>query len=937
MSACSGERGPAGAAGPSGDAGPIGDVGAVGVDGTKCTIVEDETTGAKSISCEDGTTVSIADGEPGTSCTIATDAAGTKTITCEDGTVATVTDGAQGLNAGETPGLVVESSASAPANGTNFAVGERIVLTFKLLDASGRPIGLGDLSSANLYMYGPRATLKTKTASALLNASVDRTATPHHYINLLTTTNTNLSVSGNVITYTLEPVTTEQPGTYTAGLWTGVTGYPYDQAFAFVDVQIGTATPEPWITDGCGDCHKGAASGKMYLHHIDPGRTPTGSWSLDLEPVKSCKACHNEDGYAAIRKCANNLPPTRSGSSYVCADGSTPTYMVDPIVRRVHGVHMGKGLLSAFNTNTTNGDFHLYEDVVFPFNVKNCTKCHTDDSWKTKPSREACGACHDNLDFTTGDYTPPKRFPTKNCTTDTNCVGYFTGTNGVCVAGTCQCTSNAQCSTAFSGFPGVCNAGTCELQTHAGGARSDDTMCAVCHAPDSSYAAVSTAHAVTQPAPPHTMSLTLSAPANGTHYVAGEKPLVTIVLKQNNVAIDHTTVTQANGWANAYVFVNGPRERRIPALTTAARAATTNTVDGPWDLTGQANLQLKVGAQSLTIATPTSFANIAAVTPAEVVAWLNADAKFKAVLFASSTGARVTIQARPSTMRQALEIVASPVGTAMGYTAGVYVAIAGSGSYPANPWYRHTDPAQDDPKSACSAASCTYQLDDVATAQPGTYTLFVSARQNGVNTENQVVNFQVGTATEEKLVATNCVDCHGTEKMHGNYPFAKPDICGSCHDYRRQYPDRDPAAALDGWGVSAASGRSNMAFGAAPISRRVHGVHFGHYLDKPREVHASYDYSGVIFPQDIRNCVKCHSETNTWAEKPSRLVCFSCHDSDAAIAHGTLMTVDPTPVDPWNGDEMESCATCHGAGRDLAPSVVHNIWDPYQVPYVRDP
>lgn len=192
-----------------------------------------------------------------------------------------------------------------------------------------------------------------------------------------------------------------------------------------------------------------------------------------------------------------------------------------------------------------------------------------------------------------------------------------------------------------------------------------------------------------------------------------------------------------------------------------------------------------------------------------------------------------------------------------------------------------------------------------------------------------LVYFQVGTEEVEAMIATNCVDCHGETKMHGSYPFAlAPDLCKSCHDYENQ---------LDG---KTSWVDSNWGFGAAPISRRVHGVHFGKYLDKPEEIHGEEDadfYGGIIFPQDVRNCVKCHSESDMWTEEPSRLACLACHDTDSAQTHAALQTVDPTPVEPWSGDEVETCVVCHGEDRDFAPSIVHNIWDPYKPPYPREP
>ena len=39
--------------------------------------------------------------------------------------------------------------------------------------------------------------------------------------------------------------------------------------------------------------------------------------------------------------------------------------------------------------------------------------------------------------------------------------------------------------------------------------------------------------------------------------------------------------------------------------------------------------------------------------------------------------------------------------------------------------------------------------------------------------------------------------------------------------------------------------------------------------------------------------------------------CSGCHDSDAARAHMKIETYDPTPNDPWSGDEQEACQACH--------------------------
>jgi OmcA/MtrC family decaheme c-type cytochrome len=50
---------------------------------------------------------------------------------------------------------------------------------------------------------------------------------------------------------------------------------------------------------------------------------------------------------------------------------------------------------------------HDYSNILFSMDVRNCTNCHPTEAaqghvWFSKPSRAACGACHDDLDWVTG-------------------------------------------------------------------------------------------------------------------------------------------------------------------------------------------------------------------------------------------------------------------------------------------------------------------------------------------------------------------------------------------------------------------------------------------------------------------------------------------------------------------------------------------------------
>ena len=301
--------------------------------------------------------------------------------------------GPSGKDAPWPPGVDRELNASVsvskPANGTHFIAGEQAVLTITLKDQAGAAFDrANDFSQLRLMLAGPQEPTETVTAVKLLKTSADRSQAVHHYVDLMT--NADVQVSGDTLTYKLAAVSDEKPGTYIASVWAVSKAAPLEQAMVVAEFQIGTATVEKQIVEKekCASCHLGADSGKFYFAHIDVGFSPVGNPSIDQNAVRNCKTCHNNDGYAAY------------------TDPQNANRVADTVVHRVHGIHMGEELKSAHSLGDQEanvpGVFENYTGVVFPNNVKNCNSCHTDDRYKTKPSRMACGACHDNVWFGRG-------------------------------------------------------------------------------------------------------------------------------------------------------------------------------------------------------------------------------------------------------------------------------------------------------------------------------------------------------------------------------------------------------------------------------------------------------------------------------------------------------------------------------------------------------
>jgi OmcA/MtrC family decaheme c-type cytochrome len=104
----------------------------------------------------------------------------------------------------------------------------------------------------------------------------------------------------------------------------------------------------------------------------------------------------------------------------VCVTCHTPQ-TVDPdtgrsvdMVEMAHKIHTGASLPSvqAGTPYVIIGNaqsVHDYSKIVFPANVRNCVACHEqgkgaaqENAW-LNPSRAACGSCHDNVNFATGE------------------------------------------------------------------------------------------------------------------------------------------------------------------------------------------------------------------------------------------------------------------------------------------------------------------------------------------------------------------------------------------------------------------------------------------------------------------------------------------------------------------------------------------------------
>ena len=200
----------------------------------------------------------------------------------------------------------------------------------------------------------------------------------------------------------------------------------------------------------CASCHN-----KFTFH----GGNALKGWGSGRQETRQCVVCHSDQ-----RKFG------RTGTTTMDASGnftSSSTYTINGISSdnnqslldfpvMIHKIHMGEELTrTGYNIAGVKPN-----EVKYPQLITNCAKCHSGDTtkpdgspntvtkldgtvvqmatpqgnnWNTKPNRQACGACHDGINFNTG--------------------------LGTTLAG----------ATSGHGAGGV------------GGAQADDSMCSTCH------------------------------------------------------------------------------------------------------------------------------------------------------------------------------------------------------------------------------------------------------------------------------------------------------------------------------------------------------------------------------------------------------------------------------------------------------------------------
>ncbi len=151
-----------------------------------------------------------------------------------------------------------------------------------------------------------------------------------------------------------------------------------------------------------------------------------------------------------------------------------------------------------------------------------------------------------------------------------------------------------------------------------------------------------------------------------------------------------------------------------------------------------------------------------------------------------------------------------------------------------------------------------------------------------------------GTYVKDVVRTANCLECHdkfgGETSFHAGEGRITTTACVICHNQNR---------------------------GNAELDFFVHSIHSAKIFATSH----TYDFSEVTYPQDLRNCTKCHkggADSDNWKNRPSMKACASCHD--------TTSFTDPAPAGMMlhkGGAQADNsqCASilCHNEGNITTP------------------
>jgi OmcA/MtrC family decaheme c-type cytochrome len=312
--------------------------------------------------------------------------------------------GATGPQGPTTTGSAINISTATAITGkiTSVAISGPPVVKFELTDQNGAPIQ--GLPAADLGF-----AIAQNGASSQWNSYIYSSVTP-------------AGCPSGVAACDATPKTQASVESATSGTFVDNGDGSYQYTFKTDITKVPNVVYDASLTHRVGFEIRGLAQANNAAYTFQPSTgATTGIFSREIVDTATCDNCHtllSEHGGARVevQYCVMCHNP-----------GTTDPYSGNSLDMKVmvHKIHTGSSLPSiqtASGTNTTPTlgqgywivgymkSLNNFNTVVFPQDTRNCTTCHVQThpnltqaaNYMSVPNMEACGACHDNVNFATG-------------------------------------------------------------------------------------------------------------------------------------------------------------------------------------------------------------------------------------------------------------------------------------------------------------------------------------------------------------------------------------------------------------------------------------------------------------------------------------------------------------------------------------------------------